>query len=333
MVFDFINYLIIKGTLQIVDNPALVTLAGLDNIDYTTIENMTITGCRNLDYCAVSSICDYLNFGRNAVIFDNAAGCNTKQTVLSANAACAPNFTSQTKSLWQTNQGRLLLLLTTLAVVGAFAAWVFYRRRQRNRYLKLRAALAQDLHDDLGSEMSGIALSSYAAARSGDPSRMSAALEHIARQSQKLVEDMRDMVWSIHPDNDTLEKMTGRMKQHASNLLHEQDVALRFEVSPDALRIKMEPEARKQLYLLFKEALNNLARYANCTTAYISIRREQGQFILEIRDNGKGFEVTTATMGNGMRNMHSRAAVLNGSLEIESTAGQGTVVRLRARLN
>lgn len=144
---------------------------------------------------------------------------------------------------------------------------------------------------------------------------------------------MRDMVWSIHPDNDTLEKMTGRMKQHASNLLHEQDVALRFEVSPDALRIKMEPEARKQLYLLFKEALNNLARYANCTTAYISIRREQGQFILEIRDNGKGFEVTTATMGNGMRNMHSRAAVLNGSLEIESTAGQGTVVRLRARLN
>lgn len=323
----------IKGALQIVNNPSLTTLEGLGNIDYSTIESLTLTGCSALSSCSVSSICDYLNFGRNAAISANAAGCNGKQEVISANSACAPNFVSQARSLWKTNQGRWLLFLSLFAVLAAIGSWFFYHHRQRYRLLQLRTTLAQDLHDDLGSEMSGIALASYAAAHSGDPEQMSAALETIAGRSQKLVDDMRDIVWSIHPDNDTLEKMVNRMRQYASKLLDEQDAALHFDISPSALPVKMEPEARKQLYLLFKEAVNNLARYSRCTEVEVGIRREPGQFILEIRDNGVGFDAKTATAGNGLRNMRNRAAVLNGSLDIDSRAGQGTVVRLRAPLS
>jgi len=192
--------------------------------------------------------------------------------------------------------------------------------------------IAQDLHDDLGSEMSSIALSSFNAARSGDAAHMSASLENIAGQSQKLVEEMRDIVWSIHPENDTLEKMVRRMRQYASNLLDGQEVVLRFEVSPDALAIKMEPEARKQFYLLFKEAINNLARYACCTEASVDIQQEQGQFVLKIRDNGVGFDPLLVAAGNGLRNMRSRAEALNGALNIESAPGRGTLVQFQTPL-
>ena len=241
---------------------------------------------------------------------------------------------------WQRTWVRVLAGLLFVGLVSLGVAR-FFNQRLHRRVAKLERQqelenvhrrIAQDLHDDLGSEMSSIALSSFNAARSGDAAHMSASLENIAGQSQKLVEEMRDIVWSIHPDNDTLEKMVRRMRQYAANMLDGQEVALRFEVSPDALPVKMEPEARKQFYLLFKEALNNLARYAHCTAAHVGIWREQEHFVLEIRDNGAGFDPEAANLGNGLRNMRSRAEALNGALDIESSPGQGTVVRLRVPL-
>ncbi|MFM9950444.1 MAG: triple tyrosine motif-containing protein, partial [Saprospiraceae bacterium] len=241
---------------------------------------------------------------------------------------------------WQRAWVRVLAGLLFVGLVS-FGVARFFNQRLRQRVAKLERQqelenvhrrIAQDLHDDLGSEMSSIALSSFNAARSGDAAHMSASLENIAGQSQKLVEEMRDIVWSIHPENDTLEKMVRRMRQYASNLLDGQEVVLRFEVSPDALPVKMEPEARKQFYLLFKEAINNLARYACCTEASVDIQQEQGQFVLKIRDNGVGFDPLLVAAGNGLRNMRSRAEALNGALNIESAPGRGTLVQFQTPL-
>jgi signal transduction histidine kinase len=227
------------------------------------------------------------------------------------------------------------ILLAGLFVAGLLALYFFYRRLQRSRLLELRANIAQDLHDDLGSEMSGISLASFSAARSGDPARMGEALQTIAGQSSRLVEDMRDIVWSIHPDNDSLEKIAARMRQYAAQMLEPQDVAVHFQVAANALPLKMQPEARKHLYLFFKEAIHNIARHAQCDRADISIRRENGSFVLEIRDNGQGFEPNAplkTTGGNGLRNLRNRAEVLGGKLVVESTPGAGTVLRLVAPL-
>jgi signal transduction histidine kinase len=326
------NIISIKGRLEIVDNATLETLAGLESIDYTTIEFMTITGCTKLNYCAVPSICNYLNFGRNAEIRQNAIGCNNKPEVIAANPHCTPNFTSKAKNLWQTEQGRWLLALLAVTIVGALAAWYFYRKFQRSQFMQLRTTLAQDLHDDFGSEMSSIALASYAAAKSGDIVRMSAVLEQISRQSEQMVEDMRDIVWSIHPENDTMEKMVGRMKIYTNQLFGEQEIVTNFDVSVEALRIKVDINARKQLYLLFKEAMNNAAKYAQCRSVTISIYKKDKQFILVISDDGQGFDLTSTPMGNGIRNMRSRAAAFNGTLDILTSPGKGTTIRLSATL-
>ncbi len=227
------------------------------------------------------------------------------------------------------------ILLAGLFAAGLVALYFFYRRLQRSRLLELRANIAQDLHDDLGSEMSGISLASFSAARSGDPARMGEALQAIAGQSSRLVEDMRDIVWSIHPDNDSLEKIAARMRQYAAQMLEPQDVAVHFQVAANALPLKMQPEARKHLYLFFKEAIHNIARHAQCDRADISIRRENGSFVLEIRDNGRGFDPDAplkTTGGNGLRNLRNRAEVLGGKLVVESRPGAGTVLRLVAPL-
>lgn len=227
------------------------------------------------------------------------------------------------------------ILLAGLFVAGLFALYFFYRRLQRSRLLELRANIAQDLHDDLGSEMSGISLASFSAARSGDPARMGEALQTIAGQSSRLVEDMRDIVWSIHPDNDSLEKIAARMRQYAAQMLEPQDVAVHFQVAANALPLKMQPEARKHLYLFFKEAIHNIARHARCDRADVGIRREKGSFVLEIHDNGQGFdpdEPMKTTGGNGLRNLRHRAEVLGGKLVVESRPGAGAVVRLVAPL-
>lgn len=227
------------------------------------------------------------------------------------------------------------ILLAALSAAGLVLLYLFYRRLQRSRLLELRANIAQDLHDDLGSDMSGIALASYAAARSADPARMQQALHNIAGQSSRLVDDLRDIVWSIHPDNDSLEKITARMRQHAARLLEEQDVSVRFHMAPNTLALKMQPEARKHLYLFFKEAIHNIARHARCTSVEVDIRREKNAFILDIRDNGQGFDPAAppaSNGGNGLRHLHQRAEVLGGRLEVKSQTGGGTALRLEAPL-
>lgn len=227
------------------------------------------------------------------------------------------------------------LLLVALSAIGLALIYLFYRRRQRSHLLELRTHLAQDLHDDLGSDMSGISYSAFAAGRSGDAARMRETLQNISEQSGRLVEDMRDIVWSIHPDNDSMEKMAARMRQYAAQALESQGIDVHFSMAPQLRPLKMQPEARKHLYLFFKEALHNIARHAQCTRADVNLRREKNELLLEIRDNGRGFDTaaqTTGSGGNGLRNLKQRAEVLGGKMEMDSRSGSGTSIRLRAPL-
>lgn len=223
-------------------------------------------------------------------------------------------------------------LLLALGVIAALAGRRLYQYYRKRSMLQLRTTLARDLHDDLGSEMSALALGSFAAAQSGEPEHMRTVLHEVATQTQKLIDDMRDMVWSLHPDNDALDKMSARMQQYAANNLEPQGIELRFEIQPVLLSIKMEPEARKHLYLLFKEAINNAARYAQCSRVSILMEKAPLHFIIQIRDDGIGFDPGQITRGNGLRNMQERAALLGGQLEVKSAPGQGTSLYFRLPL-
>lgn len=195
-----------------------------------------------------------------------------------------------------------------------------------------RTRISRDLHDDLGSEISSLGLSAFSAARSGDAGKMTRVLEEVSAQSSRLVEDMRDLIWSMNPENDTLEKMLARVRQTALRLLDEREVSLRFDIEPALASFRLAPEVHRQLFLMFKESLNNVAKYARCRSARVSARREGGAVVFEVADDGVGFDPAAVKEGNGLSNLKNRAAALHGSAEIVSEMGRGAVVRWRVPL-
>ena len=143
-----------------------------------------------------------------------------------------------------------------------------------------------------------------------------------------MMEVMDDIVWTIKPDNDSMQKITGRMREFATSLLEAKGIELDFTVEDMVKNIRLDMEARRDLFLLFKEAVNNIAKYADCTHVHINIAGSYKQLILSIKDNGIGFSPADTDNGNGLGNMRKRADALKGTLQIESAPLKGTVIRL-----
>ena len=227
----------------------------------------------------------------------------------------------------------------TLAV-GLFGFLVYAAHRYRvGRLIELervRTRIATDLHDDLGSSLSRMAiLSEVAKRRIQDPSRDSIKiLTDIAESSRKAVESMSDIVWAIDPRRDDLNNVVFRVRQFASDLLVAKDIAWQFQALPDFDKFKLNPEQRRQIFLIFKEAINNSVRHAKCKCLYLSLEVLRSEIVGEIRDDGCGFTVPSLDRpgengqpGHGLENLRTRATQLGGHLSIVSSPGQGTWIR------
>lgn len=199
---------------------------------------------------------------------------------------------------------------------------------------KIRARVSRDLHDDMGSTLSTInILSSMAKAKlSTDAIKTAEYLSKISDNSQRMMEAMDDIVWTIKPNNDTMQKLVARMREFSTQLLDAKDINLQFSVDDALLECRPDMETRRDLFLLFKEATNNAAKYSGANTIEIALAIDTGKMILKVADNGKGFDVKKADNGNGLGNMQRRAAALKGILSIESKPGQGTNITLKMPL-
>jgi two-component system, NarL family, sensor histidine kinase UhpB len=141
-----------------------------------------------------------------------------------------------------------------------------------------------------------------------------------------MMESMSDMVWSINPENDTLEKMLVRMKEFAADMLEPKNISYSFEVGDELEKTKLTVETRKNLYLIFKESINNAAKYSEGSSVVITIKQLQNRLHLRVCDNGKGFDAAAVRQGNGLLNMAERAHSLRGRLIRQSRPGQGTEI-------
>jgi signal transduction histidine kinase len=210
-------------------------------------------------------------------------------------------------------------------------------RMNLNRILavvKLRSRLARDLHDDMGSTLSTInILSSMAKSKLGtDPAKTSEYISKISENSQRMMESMDDIVWSIKPQNDSMEKLIARMREFANQVLESKDIVFSMEVEERILGIKLSMDARRDLFLIFKEGINNAAKYSGATRVFIAFGLDEQLFTMKIRDYGRGFDTENIDDGNGLENMKKRASNLGGMLEIKSQLGQGTELVLKVRL-
>jgi signal transduction histidine kinase len=203
------------------------------------------------------------------------------------------------------------------------------RNRLEKDLLEAHTRIARDLHDDLGSGLSSIALNSQVAADQ-PPDRMREALRRTGHEARELMHMVRDLMWSLQPENDTVESLATRMRQFALPLLEAKGIDVYFEVEEALLDKTLHIAQRRHCYLFFKEAVNNLAKYAGAARADIRLSStgHAKYFLLEIADDGRGFDPEAVQQGHGLSNLAERAAELGGVCEIESAPGDGTTVRL-----
>ncbi|HEX4877340.1 MAG TPA: two-component regulator propeller domain-containing protein [Chitinophagaceae bacterium] len=195
---------------------------------------------------------------------------------------------------------------------------------------KIRNRVARDLHDDMGSTLSTInILSTMAKSKlNTDSVKTSEYISKISENSQRMMEAMDDIVWSIKPMNDSMQKIVARMREYATSILEAKEMGVSFNIEEDVNDVKLDMEARRDFFLVFKEAVNNAAKYSKAEIVNISLVILHHQLILEVSDNGKGFDKATADSGNGLSNMQKRADAMGGKLQIKTIKGEGTTVKL-----
>jgi signal transduction histidine kinase len=154
-------------------------------------------------------------------------------------------------------------------------------------------------------------------------------LSMIASASRELVDSMSDIVWAINPRRDRLSDLVQRMRRFASDIFTARDIQFSFRSLDIASDVKVGADTRRQVFLIFKESVNNAARHSGCTRAEIEFHIEKDWLVLSLRDNGKGFDPGEVIEGHGLMSMRERANELGGALILVSEPGRGTEVTLR----
>jgi signal transduction histidine kinase len=221
---------------------------------------------------------------------------------------------------------RSQVLLAALALAALLLAglgtWA-YRRRQAARDAALRTRLAADLHDDVGGLLTQISLES-ALLEEGSyaPAQQQARLHRVAEASRTAARQMRDVVWSVDARNDSFASLLDQMHEYAHEVLAPTGTELSFETDPTLKTRPLRPLARQSLYLIFKEALHNVAKHAQASEVHVRLALTAAGLRLEVRDNGQGSPGAAPAASHGLRNMRMRAEAVGGTVQYD-TAGPG----------
>jgi ligand-binding sensor domain-containing protein/signal transduction histidine kinase len=222
-------------------------------------------------------------------------------------------------------------IFLAVAIIAA-AFYLIYRDRIRRleEKFRIRSTIARDLHDEIGSTLTSINILSRVTHYNLEKDKAKAAglLQKITEQSQDMQQSMSDIIWAIKPDNDKLENMAARMREYLSHTLEAKNIAINFEADEQVLKESLSMEQRKDFFLIFKETVNNAAKYAGSSSVTVKLTKEKNSIVLLVSDEGIGFDVTKKHSSNGLKNMQARAASLKALLVITSAPGKGTQVRL-----
>jgi hypothetical protein len=222
-----------------------------------------------------------------------------------------------------------------IAIASVFYSIYRFRLGQIRKVVTVRTKISRDLHDEIGSTLSGIGLISELVKdqlNSGNYIEAKQSIEKISAGSEEILGKIGDIVWAINPQNDTFEKMMLRLKAYATSVSAPLNIAVKFESEPDLHRINLNMQQRNNIYLICKEAINNALKYSSCSVIHFTLHSTDHQFQIDIKDDGKGFDVNGQFDGNGLKNMQSRAKEINAAIKIESKADTGTLLTLQLRI-
>lgn len=216
----------------------------------------------------------------------------------------------------------------TFIAVGMLLASAYrYRVNHLLEVERIRSRIAMDLHDEIGSTLSGISVLSELLKneKAMQDERALNMLERIGVSSRRMMDAMNDIVWALNPHHDTMEEFASKVRMTAGEIFEPRGIAYRISI-PDTSGLVLPMDARRQLYLIIKEAIHNIGKHSGCSSAEITIGFDSRTMHVRISDDGMGFNPKVQETGNGLRNMRRRAAAVNAVLSVEGNAGKGTVI-------
>ncbi|HMN18864.1 MAG TPA: two-component regulator propeller domain-containing protein [Ignavibacteriaceae bacterium] len=222
-----------------------------------------------------------------------------------------------------------IVIIILIAIIIVYSG-IKLRIKRLLEIERLRLRIASDLHDDVGTNLSSIILSSQIMEKKflfGE--REKEYLSHLSETALNTQDMLKEIVWLLNPMNDSSEDLIIRMKSIASQLLK---VRYSFHSDENLLPPKLSVEWKRNFILIFKEILHNIIKHSSASSVMISLTKENDLLIMKISDNGKGFDIDKVNRGNGLTNLYNRANVISGNLIIDSEPSEGTTITLEINI-
>ncbi len=223
-------------------------------------------------------------------------------------------------------------------LIIAFVVFLYWLDQQRMNRIRatesIRTRIATSLTEDMTNSISSINISSELAKTKVDKDveRTKEYISQISDTSNRMVQAMYDMVWSIHPDNDTMQHTIDRMKMFASEMESAHDTDIVFDVAKSVSKLELDMEHRYELLSVFKEAIMNASRHADARHIQVMLQCKKRLLRMSIEDDGKGFDPEAVVMGRGINEMRRRTSAINATLKIKSYINTGTIIKVELKV-
>ena len=200
---------------------------------------------------------------------------------------------------------------------------------------EVKGRISKELHDDVGSTLSGISMYSYMAmqqAENEDNKAVSESIKIIQHSSDEMVNRLKDIVWFNKQGAGSMAATFERLKEYTAIMSRAKGIELITETDVGLTGLVLADEMTYNIYLIGKEAVNNAVKYSEATVVTVKALILNGYFVLSVTDNGKGFYTEMVPTGNGINNMKKRAEEIGGELSIISSMQKGTVIKYTSKI-
>jgi signal transduction histidine kinase len=243
---------------------------------------------------------------------------------------------------WQTTTFQVVVVIAGLVLIVGIVRYVSTQKlhrelqtlKQQEALERERARIARDLHDQLGANLTQVALlGEMAQADKNLPEEVESHSQQISQTARETTRSLDEIVWAINPSNDTLEGLANYVCKYAQEYLALANLPSRMDVPAQLPAAAIPPEVRHNVFLAFKEAVHNVVKHAHASEVWIRLRLRPHRFSLQIQDNGRGMNPQEPSTRNGLRNMKKRMADIGGDFSVSSGDSGGTLIELTAPLD
>ena len=230
--------------------------------------------------------------------------------------------------------GHTLLIL----VISGFAFFRYRKYRELQHASAItseRLRISNELHDEIGSTLSGVAMYSHLAKeqmKNNDIHGVSGSLAVMQSSSSEMVKKLSDIVWLMNPDRDTIADLFDRLGIYARQMGAVKHMTVKIDMTAQLAGIHIPLDARRNIYLFCKEAINNAVKYSNGSFIELYVHKSDGNLKFSVRDDGDGFDEMTVKHGNGLRSMAKRAEAIGALCHIQSRPNEGAHIEMQYNL-